>query len=839
MKYPFFALPLLLYLAGTSCAAEQKSRPNILFILADDMGWQDTSVAFAKERTKFNDRFHTPALERLAREGMKFTQAYSCAVCSPTRVSFLTGQNEARHGVTQWTYLNGDHPSSDLSHPALSPADWNWNGLQPTRGMAHSVCAPTLPMLLRSAGYRTMHLGKGHLGAAETAGADPKIFGFDVRIGGRDAGGCGSYRGKRNFGAEAHPKGPWRAWDLDHYFGRDIHLTEALTREAKREIRSAVADGQPFFCYFAHYAPHTPIEPDERFAPKYRAAGLDETEAAYASLIEGMDQSVGDLLCLLDELGIADDTLVVFTSDNGGVSHAYRSMDPPHTHNTPLSSGKGAHHEGGIRVPLLVRWPGVAKAASTNETPVIIYDWFPTLLNAGRGEATGEIDGINLTPLLHGESAPAFDRPLVWHFPNFWGPLHGAPVEGPGMGASSTIRRGDWKLIYYHADERFELFNLAEDLGETTNLADREPQRLRELAAALSDILRKRSAPMPVVKGTGVSVPFPDEILPSVSSVVPSTSELVVTGLGKIEGVLSAHEEQQGTAKKWEQVRKVLGADAERVIVKQLGGSLGGNTSVRNESPLIWKDRGYFRRARDLGQVFTAPRDFALDAIVLRTGNAHLAFLPGAANAEVFVQFFEVVGTPVVNDNGTPPGTRATHGFSTNHRCDDFATGVQYKPMRVVRGGRLPNLAAKSDGKLTYLRWAFPGGDEIRFEAGKRYAFMVGFLEPAPERNFTLANRNDAASPGPAMANDPNDGYPGGWGLRREGNGKNPPLMIPGKSPPADPVVLRQLKYESAFPAGDARYAVPPTCEGYPDVDTYRDLEFCIVERTRRKLEQP
>lgn len=490
------------------------SQPNILFILADDMGWQDTSVPFAEERTKWNDRYHTPALERLAREGMKFTQAYSCAVCSPSRVSFLTGQNEARHGVTQWTHFGGDAPTTDRPHPELSPAAWNWNGLQPA-GLAHAVSAPTLPALLKQAGYRTMILGKGHFGAADTPGADPKALGFDVRIGGRFAGGLGSYWGKKRFGALRRPDGPFRAWDLDHYFDQNIHLSEALTREAKREIRAAVEAKQPFFCYFAHYAPHTPIEPDPRFAPKYRAAGLDNIEAAYASLIEGMDKSVGDLLALLDELGIADDTLVVFTSDNGGVSHAYRGMDPPHTHNTPLSSGKGSHHEGGIRVPLLVRWPGVTKAASVSATPVIIYDWFPTLLNAANGKPPDAIDGLDLAPLLRGESSAAFDRPLVWHFPNLWGGLdHPGPREGPGLGPSSTIRRGDWKLIYYHIDRRFELFNLAEDLSEKNNLAAAEPQRLRDLAGELSGILRRHRSPMPIVKATGQPAPLPDEALP-------------------------------------------------------------------------------------------------------------------------------------------------------------------------------------------------------------------------------------------------------------------------------------------------------------------------------------
>jgi hypothetical protein len=245
---------------------------------------------------------------------------------------------------------------------------------------------------------------------------------------------------------------------------------------------------------------------------------------------------------------------------------------------------------------------------------------------------------------------------------------------------------------------------------------------------------------------------------------------------------------------------------------------------------LKWKESGYFQRARDLGQVFTPPSDFTLDALVLRTGNAHLAFLPGAAGAEVFVQFFEVTGTPVINDNGTPPGTDATHGFSTNHRCDDFVTGVEYRSVHVARGGRLPDLAARGDGKLTYMEWTLTGSDRLRFEKGKRYAFMVGFAAPGRDRNFTLASRNNASSPRPPAIIDIDDTYGGGWSLRREGNGQKPPLMIPGPQPPLDPVLLRQLQAEATFPTGQARFAIPPTCDGYPDVDTYRDLEFYLIE---------
>lgn len=306
---------------------------------------------------------------------------------------------------------------------------------------------------------------------------------------------------------------------------------------------------------------------------------------------------------------------------------------------------------------------------------------------------------------------------------------------------------------------------------------------------------------------------------------------LAISELGKIESGLSARDELEGTEAKWACVRTMLGADANRVIIKQVAGSLGGNTSVRNQLPLVWKDKGYYQRARDLGQVFTAPSDFALESIVLRTGNSSLAFQPGAAGAEVFAQFFAVTGTPVLDDNGTPPGTQARHGFSNNHRCDDFLTGVQYEPLCVVTGGRLPDLAAGGDGKLVYMKWTFSGDAVPRFERGRRYAFMVGFVAPAPERNFTLSNRNNAASPRPPALADADDTYPGGWGLRREGNGVRPPRMIPGESPPGDPDALHQLQIEATFPTGEARYALPPTCDGYPDVDTYRDLEFYLLER--------
>lgn len=311
----------------------------------------------------------------------------------------------------------------------------------------------------------------------------------------------------------------------------------------------------------------------------------------------------------------------------------------------------------------------------------------------------------------------------------------------------------------------------------------------------------------------------------------PLRADLVITSLGRLPEGLTKKDEESGTERKWELVRTHLGLDSRRVVARQSGSQLGGNTSVRSEMPLIWKDKGYYRRARDLGQVFTAPRDFTLDALVLRTGNDRLAFLPGSAGAEVFVQFFRVRGEPVIDDNGTPPGTKATHGFSTNHRCDDFIRGVTYESIRVVEGGKLPDLREEGEGKLTYLKWDLTGEDELRFEAGERYAFMVGFVHPGPERNFTLANLNNASSPKPPVIRGENDGYGGGWALRREGNGARPPLKVPGESPPGDPAIRARLEAESTFPAGAAHYEISPTCDGYPDVDTYRDHEFYLVSR--------
>lgn len=277
--------------------------------------------------------------------------------------------------------------------------------------------------------------------------------------------------------------------------------------------------------------------------------------------------------------------------------------------------------------------------------------------------------------------------------------------------------------------------------------------------------------------------------------------------------------------------------DAKRVLIQQTNANMGGSTSLRNtgREDLEWKTNGYFQRNRDLGQVFTAPRDFTLDAIVLRTGPSDAAVLADAPGAKMFVQFFEVTGTPVIHDNGTPPGTSAKHGFSKNHRCDDFLTGVEYQPRRVVKGGVFPKLSASRNAqgeptghdaaRLVYLRWKFTG-EPLTFRAGQRYAFMIGFEEPGIARGITLANANAAGVNAPPSLTDNHNPYHGGWGLRREGDGTVPPAMFQGSTPPSDADKLARVYREALFASGAARYQLSPTTDGYPDVDTYRDLEF-------------
>ena len=484
--------------------SHSESKPNIILFIVDDMGWQDTSVPFWTQKTPFNKRFVTPNMERLASEGLKFTQAYATPVCTPTRVSLISGMNAARHRVTSWTLKRDIDPVNPPQ--GIKIPKWNVNGAQPTDTIEYSVHITPLQQILKDHGYLTIHVGKAHFGALTTLGANPKNLGFEINIGGSAAGQPGSYFGLKNFKQSQEKETLWDVKNLKKYHGENIFLTEALTLEAIKAMDKAIDEDQPFYLYMAHYAVHTPIQGDPRFEQKYIDNGLDKTEAKYASMIEGMDKSLGDLMNHLEEKGIVDNTIILFMSDNGGLSAVARG-GKKHTHNKPLSSGKGSVHEGGIREPMLVKWPGVTAKGSVTDQKVIIEDFFPTILEFAGVEnpsTVQEVDGISFAPILKGQKLDNDKRSLFWHYPNNWGPT------GPGIGASSTIRKGNYKLIYYHLDKHFELFDIKNDIGETTNLVSKNKKLVKKLATELGTYLRSVNAQMPTDTNTNKIVPWPD-----------------------------------------------------------------------------------------------------------------------------------------------------------------------------------------------------------------------------------------------------------------------------------------------------------------------------------------
>jgi len=504
-----WVLFFLLILMFGACKEEKKIQPNIIVFLVDDMGWQDCSVPFWSEVTPFNHRYRTPNMERLARQGMKFTQAYATPVCSPTRVSLMTGMNAVRHRVTNWTLYKDEIKPQEERHQDLEFPLWNVNGLSWDSTTNHAVYATPLPAQLQKAGYHTIHVGKAHFGAINTPGAEPLNLGFDRNIAGHAAGAPQSYYATANFGNNSqHLGSPWPVPHLEAYYGSDLFLTEVLTREAINALKESDSLDQPFFLYMAHYAVHTPIMADPRFFQTYLDKGLDSIEASYASMVEGMDKNLGDIMDYLEEKGISEETIILFMSDNGGLS-AHTRGGEPHTHNKPLNSGKGSIYEGGIREPMLVKWPGVTTPGTVNHNYLIIEDFYPTILEMANAsnEAVQEIDGQSFVDFLMDTSILVQDRPLFWHYPNHWGPI------GPGIGAFSAIRKGNWKLIYYHLDQSFELFNINEDIGETKDRYRDEPEVVQGLIEELDAYLRSVNAQMPILKSSGEKVPYPADLI--------------------------------------------------------------------------------------------------------------------------------------------------------------------------------------------------------------------------------------------------------------------------------------------------------------------------------------
>ena len=428
---------------------------------------------------------------------------------SPTRISLMTGMNAARHRVTNWTLVRDSIQPMERDHPSLQFPLWNVNGMTAEAGDPRAVHATPLAQLLQENGYYTIHSGKAHLGAIGTAGEDPKNLGFNVNIAGHAAGAPESYYGLENFGNGKAGKEDWAVPGLEKYHGKKIFLTEAITREAIAALDSARIEKNPFFLYMSHYAVHTPIMGDDTYLQKYLNQGIDSTEAKYASMVEGMDKSLGDIMDYLASEAISDNTIILFMSDNGGLSVHGRGGEI-NTHNEPLSSGKGSMYEGGIREPMLVKWPGKTAPGSVTDQPLIIEDFYPTILEMAGIEnytTVQQLDGISFTNLLKAEpDMQNKERSLFWHYPNEWGP------KGPGIGAASTIRKGDWKLIYFHQDRHIELYNIHKDIGEANNLFADHPEIVERMARELSAYLRDVEAQMPLDKLSGNAIPFPDEL---------------------------------------------------------------------------------------------------------------------------------------------------------------------------------------------------------------------------------------------------------------------------------------------------------------------------------------
>lgn len=446
--------PVVVLLAMTSgLMATEPGKPNILMIVADDLGAMDLGC--------YGSKFHrTPNLDRLAREGVRFTQAYSAApVCSPTRVALMTGQHPARVGLTDWLPGRTDRPDQKLDRPEIP--------------MQLPLEKVTMAEMLKAAGYRTIHIGKWHLGGE---GFGPLQQGFDVNIAGDLTGTPLSYFGPFKNNRNRFMPGLEVAKDGEY-------LTDRLTDEAIKQIDTQDDPKKPFFLYMPHYAVHTPMRAKADLIAGYDATGIPggkQRNPIYAAMLQSLDESVGRLLQKLEEKGLAKNTWVIFTSDNGGLATT-EGPNTPATSNAPLREGKGWLYEGGLRVPLIIKGPGVKSPGRTVHNPVISMDLMPTVAALADGVKLPDVqDGMSLVSLLD-DSAKLSRESLYWHYPHY---------ANQGGRPGGVVRRGDWKLVQFYENNRLELFNLANDSSESSNLSAVEPKRVNELAAEL-DVWRK------------------------------------------------------------------------------------------------------------------------------------------------------------------------------------------------------------------------------------------------------------------------------------------------------------------------------------------------------------
>ncbi|MFM8618006.1 MAG: sulfatase [Opitutaceae bacterium] len=506
---PALAFSLALLTSPAPVAAASATRPNVVIFLVDDMGIMDTSVPFLTDaagrpqRHPLNDYYRTPNMERLAARGIRFSNFSAMSVCSPTRIAIATGQNAARHRTTNWI-----NPDNDNAGPK-GPPQWNWRGLR--KGDT------TLASQLRDSGYRTIHVGKGHFGPRESEGANPLNIGFDVNVGGASIGAPATYYGNRNYAVGKNGKRNAAAVPgLEKYHGTDTFLSDALTLEANRHIGEAVKAGKPFYLNFAHYAVHAPFDSDPRFAAHYRESGKPAQAQAFATLIEGMDKSLGDLLDHLEKLGVAENTVIFFLGDNGsdaplGHEHAVACA-------APLRGKKGSHYEGGMRVPFIAAWAKpAAGSAVQSRLPIAVggtqaqlgavQDLFPTVLNLAdtKVPAGHVVDGLPLASLLTGRRDPARSDAFLMHYPH-------SPHR---TNYFTTYREGGWKVIYHYfpsevsGGSHYQLFNLADDPYESNDLAAARPAELRRMMQTMVAQLERHGALFPVEAGQPVAPRLP------------------------------------------------------------------------------------------------------------------------------------------------------------------------------------------------------------------------------------------------------------------------------------------------------------------------------------------
>lgn len=456
---------VLLFTSALGCSQSRESQPtNIVFILADDLGVMDVG-AFNPETF-----YETPNLDRLAATGMRFTDAYAASpVCSPTRASIMTGKNPGRLNTTDW--FGAPQPDTEseywLQKPLL-PAPY-------VASLPHEET--TIAEALREAGYRTFFAGKWHLGRE---GSYPEDHGFEINKGGFERG--GPYGGDKYFSPYGNPRledGP-----------AGEHLPERLGRETAEFIAKAATENTPFLAYLSFYSVHTPLMTRPDLQEKYEAKAanwpeeawgtegvrkvrLMQNHAVYAGMVETMDDAVGAVMDAIDAAGIAENTMVVFMSDNGGLS----TSEGHPTSNLPYRAGKGWLYEGGIREPMMIRWPGVTDSGSISSVPVTSTDFYPTMLEAAGLDARADqhADGMSLVPALRGGSLER--EALFFHYPHY-----GNQGGSPG----SAVRMGDFKLIRFFEDGREELYNLAEDPGESNDLSGEQAELARRMSAMLS-----------------------------------------------------------------------------------------------------------------------------------------------------------------------------------------------------------------------------------------------------------------------------------------------------------------------------------------------------------------